>query len=73
MEIGPWWVEKKILHGGKQEGSELIVVNNGKLEFAVSPTRGMNVDLLKTCRGGRVSHRLEISQYSKWFIPSLLT
>lgn len=39
----PWSVKKLTLHGGKQEGVDVIVVNNGKLEFTVIPTRGMNV------------------------------
>jgi galactose mutarotase-like enzyme len=38
-----WSVRKITLHGGKQEGVEVIVVNNGKLEFTVVPTRGMSV------------------------------
>ena len=28
---------------GKQEGVEVIVVNNGKLQFTVIPTRGMSI------------------------------
>jgi hypothetical protein len=39
----PWSVQKVTLHGGKQEGVDLILVNNGKLSFAVIPTRGMGV------------------------------
>lgn len=38
-----WWVRKSTLHGGKQEGVDLIEVNNGCLSFVVIPTRGMNV------------------------------
>jgi peroxiredoxin len=38
-----WSVRKYVLHGGKQEGVEVIEVNNGKLRFAVVPTRGMSV------------------------------
>ncbi len=38
-----WSVRKFTLHGGKQEGVDLIVVNNGKLEFTVVPTRGMGM------------------------------
>jgi len=38
-----WSVRKNILHGGKQEGVEVIEVNNGKLSFTVVPTRGMSV------------------------------
>ncbi|MCA9236820.1 MAG: aldose 1-epimerase family protein [Planctomycetales bacterium] len=51
MQTGPWRIEKRVLHGGKQEGSELIVVNNGALQFGVSPTRGMNVVYLKHIGG----------------------
>lgn len=38
-----WSVRRSLLHGGKQEGVELIEVNNGKLSFTVIPTRGMNI------------------------------
>ena len=43
-----WSVRKLTLHGGKQEGVEVIVVDNGKLQFTVVPTRGMGV-LSVTC------------------------
>src|ERR1051325_67316 len=36
-------VRKMTLHGGKQEGVDVIIVNNGKLSFTVIPTRGMGV------------------------------
>jgi Domain of unknown function (DUF4432) len=39
----PWSVSRFALHGGKQEGSELIVLDNGKLKITVVPTRGMSV------------------------------
>lgn len=39
----PWSVQKYTLRGGKQEGVDVIVVNNGKLSFVVTPTRGMGV------------------------------
>jgi len=38
-----WSVRKYVLHGGKQEGVEVIDVNNGKLRFTVVPTRGMSI------------------------------
>jgi len=38
-----WSVRKYTLHGGRQEGVDVIVVNNGTLAFTVVPTRGMNV------------------------------
>ncbi len=41
--IYPWYIVKTVLHGGKQEGVEVINVNNGKLSFQVIPTRGMSV------------------------------
>lgn len=41
-------ISKRTLHGGKQEGSELIEVDNGTMSFWVIPTRGMNVLRVKT-------------------------
>jgi hypothetical protein len=38
-----WSVRKYTLHGGRQEGVELIVVDNGRLSFTVIPTRGMSI------------------------------
>jgi hypothetical protein len=38
-----WHIKKFQLHGGKQEGVDIIEVNNGRLRFAVVPTRGMSV------------------------------
>ena len=38
-----WSLRKEVLHGGKQEGVEIIEVNNGKVRFTVVPTRGMSV------------------------------
>ena len=38
-----WSITKQTLHGGKQEGVDLITVNNGKLSFSVIPTRGMGI------------------------------
>lgn len=38
-----WSVKKMTLHGGKQEGVDIIVVDNGRLKFTVCPTRGMGV------------------------------
>jgi hypothetical protein len=39
----PWSVKRFQLHGGKQEGCELIVLDNGKLQITIIPTRGMSV------------------------------
>jgi hypothetical protein len=38
-----WAVRKRTLHGGKQEGVELVVIDNGKLQITVIPTRGMGI------------------------------
>jgi peroxiredoxin len=38
-----WSVRKHVLHGGKQEGVEIIEVDNGRLKFTVIPTRGMSI------------------------------
>src|SRR4051812_6421890 len=40
---GAWTVRKIRLHGGKQEGVDVIIVDNGKLQVAVCPTRGMGL------------------------------
>ncbi len=42
-EAPGWSITKQTLHGGKQEGVDLITVNNGKLSFSVIPTRGMGI------------------------------
>ncbi|MBL8659299.1 MAG: aldose 1-epimerase family protein [Rhodospirillales bacterium] len=36
-------ISTRTLHGGKQEGVEVIEVDNGRMTFSVIPTRGMNV------------------------------
>jgi hypothetical protein len=36
-------VKKITLRGGKQDGVDLITVDNGKLKFSVIPTRGMSI------------------------------
>ncbi len=38
-----WSVRKKSLCGGKQEGVDIIEVNNGQMRFVVIPTRGMSI------------------------------
>ena len=42
-KTGRWSVRKFTLHGGKQEGVDVIVVDNGRLRFTVIPTRGMGI------------------------------
>jgi hypothetical protein len=36
-------VRKETLHGGKQDGVDVITVENGKLKLSVIPTRGMSI------------------------------
>lgn len=39
----PWSLSKRRLHGGRRDGVDLIVVDNGVLRFVVVPTRGMGL------------------------------
>ena len=39
----PWSVAKRRLHGGRRDGVDLIIVDNGVLRFAIVPTRGMGL------------------------------
>jgi len=39
----PWSVTKQRLRGGRREGVDLIVVDNGALRFSIVPTRGMGL------------------------------
>ncbi len=45
----PWVVRKKRLHGGRQEGVDLIEIQAGDFRMRVIPTRGMSI--LDVCRG----------------------
>jgi hypothetical protein len=47
---GAWSVRQRVLHGGQQEGVELIEVDNGRMTLVLIPTRGMGV--LKAQVGG---------------------
>jgi hypothetical protein len=38
-----WFARKYTLHGGRQEGVDVVEVDNGRLRFLVLPTRGMSV------------------------------
>ncbi len=38
-----WSIEKRVLHGGRQEGVDILVVDNGRLLFTVVPSRGMSI------------------------------
>jgi hypothetical protein len=39
----PWSVTHTTLHGGKQEGVELLTIDNGALQITLVPTRGLGV------------------------------
>ena len=41
--LSRWKVSQRMLHGGMQEGVELITIDNGRLRFEVIPTRGMSI------------------------------
>jgi hypothetical protein len=38
-----WSVHKQTLRGGRRDGVDVILVNNGALSFSVVPTRGMGI------------------------------
>ena len=42
-EAFPWSVKKHRLRGGRRDGVDLIVVDNGALRFSIVPTRGMGI------------------------------
>jgi len=39
----PWSVRMQRLHGGKQQGVDLITIDNGEMILRVCPTRGMGI------------------------------
>ena len=39
----PFSIEKKRLHGGRQEGVDLLIVDNGVMKITLVPTRGMGI------------------------------
>ena len=41
-------IEKKTLHGGKQEGSTLLTITTDNLEVSIIPTRGMDIYEMKS-------------------------
>jgi acylphosphatase len=38
-----WRVRKEVLHGGRQEGVDVITLHNGRLALTLVPTRGMGL------------------------------
>lgn len=39
----PWSVIKRRLRGGRQEGVDLVEIDNGRVRLRIVPTRGMNI------------------------------
>jgi hypothetical protein len=39
----PWSVRRQRLHGGKQDGVDLVVIDNGRMTITLVPTRGMGI------------------------------
>ena len=39
----PWSITKSCLAGGRQEGTEIVEIDNGALTFVVVPSRGMSI------------------------------
>ena len=39
----PWSVRRQRLHGGKQDGVDLILIDNGRMTLTLVPTRGMGI------------------------------
>lgn len=48
-----WKVEVVTLHGGRQEGTELIRVDNGAIQVTLIPTRGMGILDVRYRRDGK--------------------
>ncbi len=44
----PFSIEKKRLHGGRQQGVDVLIVNNGVMQITVVPTRGMGIYEVKS-------------------------
>ncbi len=39
----PWSIRKLTLHGGRQEGVDVVIVDNGLMTLTIVPTRGMGI------------------------------
>src|SRR4051794_16229340 len=42
----PWSVRKVRLFGGKQDGVDIVWVDNGKIQITLVPTRGMGIQMV---------------------------
>ena len=49
-----WQVELTTLHGGMQEGCQLLTINNGKLKILIVPNRGMSILRVEDTATGKV-------------------
>jgi len=38
-----WSIHKRTLHGGKQQGVDVVTVDNGRMRMTIIPTRGMGI------------------------------
>lgn len=43
FDTPPWRINKFTLRGGKQEGVDVVEIDNGRLTVCVAPTRGMGI------------------------------
>ena len=43
VQTSPWSIKKETLHGGKQEGVDLLTIDTGGFVVRVIPTRGMSI------------------------------
>ena len=57
-----WSVKTVALHGGKQDGVQLIEVNNGPLTIVVIPTRGMGILSVTTNDGTRIGWNSPVTE-----------
>jgi len=56
-----WTIHKKRLKGGKQDGVDIVEIDNGAFSFTVIPTRGMNI-LSATYRGISLGWRSPVEE-----------
>lgn len=66
-----WSVRRRRLHGGRQEGVDVIELDNGRLSLVVVPVRGMNV-YRAVCDGVRLGWDNPIGQlvHPLWIDPA---
>jgi hypothetical protein len=62
LKEGKGVIKKVTLHGGKQEGVDIINVHNGNLQFTVCPTRGMGL-MFAEMEGVRLGWRSPVKEF----------